>query len=320
MAGTDISDWWMTVGGGREPNPAEGFAAGQRMYENQQRNALARDEMAQRMEIAKSEMYVRGLDALSNALKVRTAISQREAQVAGFQEMSTFMADVAKNNAWDKPEARAQFWQIAARHPSIDADTIRQMDSSTFGEAVKRKELADRYATSGARTPASVAEFNFAKQLQDAYEMETDTLLKQKKLEELQAFQAKTGLIPGAESYIETVPNDAGDLFDVVWAGGKVKEVKARKTNSLNAVQKAMLNAEIKSVNDDWKNMDPRFIRDGKPDAAIKKREMDAIFQKYESAMAAPKKAAQPEATGPAAGSGVIQYDPTSRKLVFPQK
>lgn len=292
MPDFSIADWWMTVGGGKEPSPAEGFAAGQRMYESQKRNELSQAELAQRMELAKGELYIRGLNEMSNTLKVRSAISQRESQVKGFQEMSSFMSQVAAGNSWADPAARAKFWEIASRHPSIDADTVRQMDSSTFDEAIKRKEMADRYANGSGQTAASVAEFNFAEKLRKDAEDEVDPEVKQRKLEALNSYQTKVGLLPESKSKIETLTNDNGDAYDIVWVKGKEKSVTPRKTNSLNSLQKAMLATELRSINDDWKNMDPRFIgKDGKPDSSLKQRELDAIFSKYEKAMAAPKKA-----------------------------
>lgn len=279
----DITDWWMMVGNGRETSPAQGFAAGQAMYENNRRSEAALAEQQQRAELMRAELYLKSLSEMNDAMKVKIAISQREAQVAGFQELSSFMSKVAAANAWESPEARSQFWAIGAKHPSISAEVMKQLDSSTFDEAIKRKAMADRYADGGGNTPASVAEFRFREDLRKRIDTETDPVKKQQLEQDLKSYEVKAGFTKGDPLSVETVVSQSGRTHEVLRApNGVAKLLPVIDSGKLSNLDAETYRADLRALQEAWKNMDQRFLKDGRPDYDLYEKARVELYNKYE--------------------------------------
>lgn len=309
----DITDWWMMVGNGKETSPAQGFGQGIAMYEGNRRHQDALIEKQQRSDMMRAELYLRTLSEINDGLKVKTTIAQREAQVAGFQELSAFMSKVAAANAWESPEARSKFWEIGARHPSISAETMKQLDSSTFDEAIKRKAMADRYADGSGSTPASVAEFRFREDLRKRIDAETDPAKKKQLQDDIEAYELKAGFRKGDPFAIETVTAPSGRTYEVLRSpNGAGKLLPVIDTGKLSNLDAETYRAELRALQESWKNMDQRFIKDGKPDYGLYERERQLLYDKFDArakAKAAPNagavKPAAEQTTAPIAISAV---------------
>lgn len=294
MASFDITDWWQIVAGGKETDPAAGMALGARMNEN-----------AQLMQLRHQDNQIRTLSAVSDMIKAQAAISQREAQVNGMAELSNYISMVAKSNAWDQPEARAKFWEIGAKHPSIGADVMRQMDSSTFEEAVKRKEMAKKleFQQQGAAIRAQQAERRLAIMQQNA---DTSALsaedrrsiadarlaLDEAKAEGNEDYRA--ALMAIAERKLSMAESLAKDRAEISKGNLELreKELAARKErhdlalerlrSRIPEVQRMAAQSEFKALEEEWKNFSPRMKgADGKMDPEKYTQLVEDLVRKY---------------------------------------
>lgn len=313
MASADVNEWWMTVGGGRETSPAQGFAAGQAMYDSNIRRQAMLDERQQQMEMAKANLYLRTLSEINDSLKVKTAIAQREAQVSGFQELSEYLAKVSASNSWTDPEARAQFWAIGAKHPSIGSDVMRQLDSTTFDEAIKRKAQADRFANGDGDVPASVAEYRFRDSLRKAIEAEPDPEKKAQMQEDLQAYETKAGFNKGGKIQIETIVGADGTAHEIVrLPTGAFKFLPTVEPGKLSKLDAESYHTELRVIQEAWKNMDQRFLTNGIPDSEKYRQERESLYNKYLERTQRNKPAAQP-AAGAASPTSLSVAPPAPR-------
>lgn len=294
MASFDITDWWQIVAGGKETDPAAGMALGARMNEN-----------AQLMQLRHQDNQIRTLSAVSDMIKAQAAISQREAQVNGMAELSNYISMVAKSNAWDQPEARAKFWEIGAKHPSIGADVMRQMDSSTFEEAVKRKEMANRFKTqqeaAGKRIEQANRRLDIMQQNADTSAMGADDRkeiadarldLDLAKAESNEAY--RDVLLANAERRLMAAESRAKERSVVEQGNLKLREQELEARRQRHQLSMKRLEGrlpesvrmaaqkEFNALEEDWKNFHSRFKgADGKMDPEKYQVEIDSLVEKY---------------------------------------
>jgi hypothetical protein len=309
-AWNDISNlWWLRTDNQRVGAEAlQGLEIGARMAQN------------------KSMLRLKEFEAETERKRIQAALDAKLAEQStqttramGLSEISSHLALVAKDGAWDKPESEATFWNIAAKYPqSIERNDIDAIYNNTFNEARRRKARA---SGTGEGTAQMKNDLYAQSLLEEADQIEPDFPDEAKSLRSRAESVRNSGRLYDRSQplQVEVVAGAGGKSYEVLrLPGGGARLLPRIDESKVSAIDLARYRAETSAIMDRWENYDKSFIgADGK---SLDPAKLDAALNDaYERAQ--PKKKVEgpePEKKKDAAPSkaGIPSYDPKTRRLI----